>query len=790
MKKISKIFLALLMIMPLVLQTSAVFALEILEEKTLDENVTSVTSEEKSNDVENLTLNSNSEELEKSENENKIDDANASEVSATDIETNNETAVTENITANSDVQAQSEETTDLEVDKEVETDVVGAEYYDGNVSYIYNEHWNNEYTLTVVARGKYITEATVPAYIRIDGVNRTVTRVDGFDGCTDLRKVTLPSTITTICDYAFDGCTSLTSINIPSSVKTIEDHSFRNCTSLRSISIPNSVETIERYAFINSGLVSVIIPNSVMNLGEGAFYNCSSLTAATLPKNISEIPSHIFNYTALKNISIPSKVTKIGHSAFANTKLQSVTIPQNVTEMISAYWSDEFGQFEGCSSLTTVNILGKITKLPTRIFKNCVALTNVTLCNTITSTGNQSFYNCRALKTISLPNNLTNVSIEMFYNCLNLTDIKLPNNLETVERSSFANCSKLTTISFPYKVQTLKGAYWSDEKGTFEGCNRLDSIYFTKSIQSIENDVFRGLDYCTIYGYDGSAAKSIADEHGYRFIKLNPVTSVKISGNKTVVRGNSTTLKATVGPTNAYQKGVIWTSSNTSVATVDGGGQVTGRKTGTTTITAMAKDGTGVRGTFNITVSLTDLPFHDVAGNAWYYNAVKYCYNNNIISGTTSTTFSPATQITRGMLVTILHRMEGSPKVSGTPKFKDVKNSKQYYYTAVKWASDKKIVSGYKNGNFGPNDPITREDLSVILYKYAKYKGKNLSKSNNLSAFSDRNKISSYALPQMKWAVGVGVITGNKNGTLNPRGTATRAEAAAMIQKYCQKVGR
>ena len=142
------------MIMPLVLQTSAVFALEILEEKTLDENVTSVTSEEKSNDVENLTLNSNSEELEKSENENKIDDANASEVSATDIETNNETAVTENITANSDVQAQSEETTDLEVDKEVETDVVGAEYYDGNVSYIYNEHWNNEYTLTVVARGK------------------------------------------------------------------------------------------------------------------------------------------------------------------------------------------------------------------------------------------------------------------------------------------------------------------------------------------------------------------------------------------------------------------------------------------------------------------------------------------------------------------------------------------------------------------------------------------------------------------------------------------------------------
>ena len=247
MKKISKIFLALLMIMLLVLQTSAVFALEILEEKTLDENVTSVASEEKSNDVENLTLNSNSEELEKSENENKTDDANVSEVSATDIETNNETAVTENITANSDVQAQSEETTDLEVDKEVETDVVGAEEYrEGNVVYRYNS-WEN--TATAVAYGPYITSATIKSTVTLNGTQVKVTVVSDFRDCTALKTVVLPSTIKTISGNAFNGCTSLTSINIPNGVTRIEHNAFYN-SGITSITLPNTVNELRLECFL------------------------------------------------------------------------------------------------------------------------------------------------------------------------------------------------------------------------------------------------------------------------------------------------------------------------------------------------------------------------------------------------------------------------------------------------------------------------------------------------------------------------------------------------------------
>ena len=189
-------------------------------------------------------------------------------------------------------------------------------------------------------------------------------------------------------------------------------------------------------------------------------------------------------------------------------------------------------------------------------------------------------------------------------------------------------------------------------------------------------------------------------------------------------------------------------------------------------------------------VPQVNLTFTDVKQTDWYYNAVKYVYENNIIKGYDSKTFAPNDKLTRGQLVTILHRMEGSPKITGTSKFSDVQDSSKYYYNAVIWATNKKIVSGYDNGKFGAEDNITREQLAVILWKYAKYKGKSVTASNNLSGFTDTNKISSWALTQVKWAVGAGVISGNANKTLNPLGNATRAEVAAMMEKYCKKVGR
>ena len=191
-----------------------------------------------------------------------------------------------------------------------------------------------------------------------------------------------------------------------------------------------------------------------------------------------------------------------------------------------------------------------------------------------------------------------------------------------------------------------------------------------------------------------------------------------------------------------------------------------------------------------IPVDDNGLSFKDVSKDVWYYDSVKYCYENGIIMGTTDTTFSPNTNITRGNLVTILWRMEGSKSVEGEMKFPDVKAS-DYYYEAVKWAEKTGVVHGYDTGKFGPNNNISREQLATILNNYAKYKKKDTSASTDLNRFTDNGRISSYAREAVSWAVAKKVMSGKDNGTrVDPSGRATRAEAAAMIQNYCYNVGR
>lgn len=188
-----------------------------------------------------------------------------------------------------------------------------------------------------------------------------------------------------------------------------------------------------------------------------------------------------------------------------------------------------------------------------------------------------------------------------------------------------------------------------------------------------------------------------------------------------------------------------------------------------------------------IEISTELIPFRDVRATDWYYGAVKYNVANKMILGYDCLRFAPNDKITRGQLVTILHRMEGQPYVSGTSKFQDVQDPKQYYYTAIKWATKNNIVSGYNDKIFGPNDQITREQMAVILNNYCIYKGKYKAVNADLSEYQDRNKISPFAKWGINWAVGSGVING-ANGKLNPGGTATRAEAAAMLYKYCLNI--
>ena len=175
------------------------------------------------------------------------------------------------------------------------------------------------------------------------------------------------------------------------------------------------------------------------------------------------------------------------------------------------------------------------------------------------------------------------------------------------------------------------------------------------------------------------------------------------------------------------------------------------------------------------------LPFTDVKSGNWFYDAVKYAYAQGLMTGTSATTFAPNGTMNRAMIVTVLYRLEKSPAVTGASKFTDVPAG-QWYSDAVAWAAANKIVNGYDETTFGPMNAVTREQMAAILFRYEQVKGlENVTLEENLNRFPDQNKISAYAIPALQWAVGQKIINGNADGTLDPTGTATRAQVAQIF---------
>lgn len=182
-----------------------------------------------------------------------------------------------------------------------------------------------------------------------------------------------------------------------------------------------------------------------------------------------------------------------------------------------------------------------------------------------------------------------------------------------------------------------------------------------------------------------------------------------------------------------------------------------------------------------------NVDFLDVSRTDWFYYDVRYVCENGLMNGTSRNRFSPYGTATRGMLVTILYRMENEPRCFGSAAFSDVKPG-AYYEKAVVWASQNNIVGGYTDGTFRPDAPVTREQLASILYRYTLYRGQDVSagETTSLTGYGDAQAVSSYALPAMRWACGTGILQG-ANGKLNPSGLATRAQLAAMLHRYLTK---
>ena len=356
-----------------------------------------------------------------------------------------------------------------------------------------------------------------------------------------------------------------------------------------------------------------------------------------------------------------------------------------------------------------------------------------------------------------------------------------------------------------------------------------------------------------------------------------PVTGVTLSQNQASLYYNRTpntlTLTATVAPDNATNKAVTWTSSDTSVATVENG-VVTAVAPGTATITVTTADGgftatcavtvrpdippanpnyritveatqggtvtadptaakagttvtltpvpdrgyqvgavavtdrfgdavavteqadgtytfTMPNGQVTVTVTFAEapLPFPDVAEGDWFYDAVRYAYENGLMDGVGDNLFAPNSDTTRAQLVTILYRLAGEPEPGGDSGFSDVAAG-TWYTDAVAWAAENGIVNGVSETEFAPGKDITREQLATILFRYAEAKGYDVSARADLSAYPDADQIQSYATESVAWAVAEGLIQGFEDNTLRPAGNATRAQIATILMRFCEGVAK
>ena len=584
-------------------------------------------------------------------------------------------------------------------------------------------------------------------------------------------------------------------INIPASTEEIDISLYAFTTpNLKTINVnsanPNYTvidgvlfsKDKKKMCFYPSGRTATtyIVPNGTTTIDENAFYNSSNLQHINIANTVNRIELRGFSYArGLQEITIPSNVTYFGAQLFMECpNLKKVTVSAN-SDVLS------YRTFDECPILEEVIINGNIKTLIEGSFYKCPKLTKITLPNSLERINSRAVFDCESLKQITIPANVVLIEKPAFYNHLEpgndyWADTKFDISKTKLKLQSDGNYMAI----YDYQVKGTR--YYDKAYAVLNLVNqeRKKRGYseLTMDKDLLENAMQRAEEIVTYFEHERpnglNCTTAITQKYWYAAenIALGQNTAASVmnawmnsQGHRQNILERNYSKSIGIGCYLADDGTYYWTQIFTG---------------GTPRTVTMPQN---KQTTPTIKILMNRVPFRDVKSTDWSFNAIRDSVSNKMILGYNSTKFAPNEKMTRGMIVTILHRMEGLPYVSDASKFSDVQNSKDYYYMAVKWATKNKIVSGYSNGKFGANDPVTREQLAVILNQYCKYKGKYKSITANLASFKDSNKISSYAKWGMNWAVGNKIMNGS-NGVLNPQGTATRAEAAAMLSNYCKTI--
>ena len=449
-----------------------------------------------------------------------------------------------------------------------------------------------------------------------------------FGDCTGLKTVIFENGTTKILGHLFEKCTGLEEINIPNTVTVIENSAFSGCTKLEQVNFSNKLTKIESYGFSDcTSLKKITVPDSINSIGNSIFQNCTSLTEVHLSNALKEISSNTFNgCKKLTTINFPSTLTTIGDSAFYGCEsLPEAILPSGVEKI-------ESNAFKNCKSLKKAVVPDTVSSIGSSAFYGCEALTDITLGSKLKKIDNQTFYGCAALPSIMIPYNVTTIGDSAFVNCTKLTQITVPRNTTSIASNAFSYPKKMTMYGpsdcYAQTYASGKGIKYvtqdihatsvsldSTEKtaeryddfqltATIAPLNFTDAVVWTSSNEEVATVSDTG--YVEICGV-GTAVITVTAGNVKAVCKITVpqlIDWIEFDEDEIELKAGQTyQLKPYISPSDATNKKLKYTSSDTKVAEVSASGLVTAKSEGEAKIRAAATDGSDEYAVCYVTVT-------------------------------------------------------------------------------------------------------------------------------------------------------------------------------------------
>ena len=653
----------------------------------------------------------------------------------------------------------------------------------------------------------------------------------GIAMCSKLTVLSIPKGVTEIGDFGLAG-DGLTAVTLPDGLQSLGRGAFDTCTSLTNTTLPAAITAVPGKCFANcTKLLTVKYAGTVTAIGDLAFESCKSLVTAPIPETVTEIGASAFTgCTALTDVTIPETVTELGASAFTGcVALTDVTLPAGVAAIPD-------GCFQGCIALKDMKLPGTVTSVGHNAFTGCTALKDVRCYGAppTVEPGNSEAHSFEpAIVTIHY-NPAMNWTLEadgtwQGYK-VSSKGACLHTGYGTTENTVPATCGEAGRVDticdncgdvISTKEIPATGAHtWGNGTVTTEptettpgvrtftcpvcGATRTETIpatgehtfVFTKNVApTCTTD---GYDLYTCSGCGATEKRNSKPALGHKWdngtVTIAPTETTPGERTYTCTVCGATRTE-TIPATGAHTH--VWDNGTVTIAPTE---TTPGVRTYTCTVCGQTKNeiipATGGSSVCPGGPSCPSYGFSDVAGpNDWSHEGIDYCVRRSLMVGTGAGTFSPGMNCSRAQIVQILYNLSGDKTDYSRYylPFTDVAPG-AWYYDAVAWAYTNNVVSGTSETTFAPNDVITREQMAVILYGYtAEYAPEFTGNAASLNTFPDAGSVANWAYAAMSWAVGNGLISGMGSGGVSylaPQGSATRAQASAIIMRYCQLIGQ